>query len=205
MKFLFATGNPAKVRRYGERLLEKGIEIVTLQELGIEVDVDETGKDPVENAVIKAEAYHKISGLPTIAMDDGLYLDAVPEEWQPGTHVRRVGGKRLNDEEVLAHYVGLVNRYGTDGKLTGYFIKGVAVATECKTYRYGLKTPRCFCNQQSEMRDEGYPLASIQIVEPFQKFKSELTKEEEEIVMEEELKGILAFIEETVAKIEEKQ
>ena len=204
MKVLFATGNPAKVRHYGERLADQGIEIVTLKDLGIEIDVDESGKHPAENAVIKAEAYHMASGLPTIAMDDGLFLDNLPEELQPGTHVRRVDGKHLNDAEMIEHYIGLVDRFGCEGELRGYFLKGVAIATDEITYRHELKSPRCFSNQQSEKREEGYPLASIQIIEPFQKFKSELTVEEENIAMEEEFREIFSFIEETVKKIEGK-
>ena len=204
MRLLFATGNRAKVRHYGERLAERGIEIVTLSDLGIQCDVDESGKDPVENAVIKAEAYHKASGLPTIAMDDGLYLDAVPEKLQPGTHVRRVGERELTDAEMIEHYLDLVNRFGTNGFLQGYFLKGVAVSTEERTYSYGMKSYRCFCNRQSEKRETGYPLASIQMVEPFHKFKSELTKEEEAIAMEAEFRDIFTFVEETIRKIEEK-
>ena len=41
--------------------------------------------------------YYKISNLLTIALEDGLYLDNVPDEIHPGTHMRRVNGKRLND------------------------------------------------------------------------------------------------------------
>ena len=83
-------------------------------------------------------------------------------------------------------------------------MKGVAVATDKETYSYGLKSPRCFCNQQSQKREAGYPLASIQMIEPFHKFKSELTREEEAIAMEEEFKAIFAFIEEAIEKIGEK-
>ena len=205
MKFLFATSNRAKMRHYGERLADKGIEIVTPKDLGLSVDVDETGRNPVENAVIKAEAYHQASGLLTIAMDDGLFLENLPEDLQPGTHVRRVGGKRLTDEEMIEYYVGLVDQFGRDGKLAGYFLKGVTIVTDEKTYRYEVKSHRCFTRQQSTKREEGYPLASIQMVMPFYKFKSELTVEEETIVMEEELKEIFEFIGRTVDEIEESQ
>lgn len=74
MKYLLATTNKAKIRYYGTKLKERGIEIVTLEDINIECDVDETGKNPIENAIIKASAYHKLSGMPTIALDGGLFF-----------------------------------------------------------------------------------------------------------------------------------
>lgn len=74
MKYLLATTNKAKIWYYGTKLKERGIEIVTLEDINIECDVDETGKNPIENAIIKASAYHKLSGMPTIALDGGLFF-----------------------------------------------------------------------------------------------------------------------------------
>ena len=98
MKYLFATTNKAKIRRYGVGLIKKGLKIVTPNDLNIDIDIDENGNSPIENAIIKATEYNKISNLPTIAMDDGLFFYNVPDEIQPGTHVRRINGKRLNDQ-----------------------------------------------------------------------------------------------------------
>lgn len=202
MKFLLATTNKAKIRYYGTKLKEKGIDLITLKDLDIDIDVDETGKDPIENAVIKAKAYYDISHLPTIALDEGLFLDNVPDEIQPGTHVRRVNGKRLEDHEMIEHYIQLVNQYGTDGKLNGYFLKGVAIVDSEHTYTFDMKAPRTFTNQQSEVIDEGYPLASIQMITSLNKFKSELTEEEEKVTMDLEQKDIFEFILKTIGEIE---
>lgn len=202
MKYLFATKNKAKIKRYAEKLTEKGIEIITLDDLNIDVYIEENGKTPTENAIIKATAYNKISNIATIAMDDGLFLYNVPEEIQPGTHVRRVNGKRLNDEEMIKHYIDLVNKYGTNGELLGYFQKGIAIVNKDKLYTFEQKSDRKFVNKQSKIIDEGYPLASIQMVQPFGKFKSELTREEEMIAMNMEQKNILGFIIDTINKIE---
>lgn len=204
MKYLFATTNKAKVRRYGAKLIEKGIEIVTLNDLNIDIDVEESGKNPIENAIIKASTYNKMSNLVTIAMDDGLFLENVPDEFQPGTHVRRVNGRRLNDKEMIEHYISLVNKYGANGNLSGYFVKGVAIVNGNDVYKFEHKSDRKFTNRQSKIIDEGYPLASIQIVQPFGKFKSELTEEEETIAINEERNNILDFILDTINKIERK-
>lgn len=205
MKYLLATTNKAKIRYYGTKLKERGIEIVTLEDLNIDCHVDETGKDPIDNATIKASAYNKLSGMPTIALDEGLFLEGVPNNIQPGTHVRRVNGKRLNDIEMIEYYIDLVNKYGKNGTLKGYFLKGVAIVNQGNTYTFDYKANRCFTNKQSEVIDDGYPLASIQIISSLNKFKSELTEEEEKTTMDVEQKSIFDFILTTISAIEQDQ
>lgn len=205
MKYLLATTNKAKIRYYGTKLKERGIEIVTLEDINIECDVDETGKNPIENAIIKASAYHKLSGMPTIALDEGLFLDGVPDSIQPGTHVRRINGKRLTDIEMIEYYIDLVNKYGENGILKGYFLKGVAIVNQNDTYTFDYKANRCFTNKQSKIIDEGYPLASIQVISSLNKFKSELTEDEEKSTMDVEQKDIFKFILNTISTIEQDQ
>lgn len=202
MDYLFATTNKAKVRRYGEKLKENGIQLVTLNDLNLELDVDESGKNPIENAIIKATAYNKATNMTTIAIDDGLFLNNIPDEVQPGTHVRRVNGKRLNDEEMIDYYISLVNKYGINGELIGYFKKGVAIVTGDNTYTFEHKSGRKFTNKQSPKIDEGYPLASIQMIESLGKFKSELTPDEEKQLLHVEREEITQFIINTIKEIE---
>ncbi len=205
MKYLLATTNKAKIRYYGTKLREQGVEIVTLEDLNIKCNVDETGKNPIENAIIKASAYNQISGMPTIALDEGLFLKGVPDHIQPGTHVRRVNGKRLNDIEMIEYYIDLVNKYGENGILKGYFLKGVAIVSQGNTYTFECKANRCFTNKKSAVIDEGYPLASIQIISSLNKFKSELTLEEEKRTMDVEQKDIFDFLLNTISTIEQDQ
>lgn len=203
MKYLLATTNKAKIRYYGTKLKEKGLDIVTLNDLNIEIDVDETGKNPIENAVIKATEYNKLSNIPTIALDERLFLDGVPDEIQPGTHVRRVNGRRLDDNEMIDYYTSLVNQYGVNGKLRGYFLKGVAIVNGNDIFTFEYKANREFTNKKSEIIDDGYPLASIQIIESVGKFKSELTEEEEKNTMDVEQKDIFDFILNTITSMEQ--
>lgn len=205
MKYLLATTNKAKIRYYGTKLREQGVEIVTLEDLNIKCNVDETGKNPIENAIIKASAYNQISEMPTIALDEGLFLKGVPDHIQPGTHVRRVNGKRLNDIEMIEYYIDLVNKYGENGILKGYFLKGVAIVSQGNTYTFECKANRCFTNKKSAVIDEGYPLASIQIISSLNKFKSELTLEEEKRTMDVEQKDIFDFLLNTISTIEQDQ
>ena len=97
MKVLFATTNPAKVKKYNKDLLaEKGIELITIKDLDFKLPIDENGKNAIENAYIKAKTYYDKTQMPTIGMDNNLFIEELPEERQPGTHVRRINGKELN-------------------------------------------------------------------------------------------------------------
>lgn len=96
MKVLFATTNPAKIKRYLDKLKEKNIEVLTIKDLGINLKPEETGKNANENAYIKAKTYYDETKIPTIGIDNNLYIEGLPEEKQPGTHVRRVNRFNFN-------------------------------------------------------------------------------------------------------------
>lgn len=205
MKYLLATTNKAKIKRYGDNLKQNNIDFITLSDLNLNLNVDETGNNPTENAIIKAKAYNKATNIPTIAIDDALFLNNVPNHIQTGTNVRRVNGKRLNDKEMIEHYISLVNKYGKNGELTGYFKKAVAIINENDIFTFEYKTNRKFSNKQSSIINEGYPLSLIQIVEQFIKFKSELTEEEEEKILQTEQNEICNFIIRTINEAKSNQ
>jgi len=198
MKLLIATNNDAKIKSYGSKLQKLGFDFVTLKDLELNYDVEETGNTPLENAIIKATEYSKITSLPSIAIDDGLYFENVPDTLQPGVNVRRVDGKRLNDEEMITHYINMVNTYGDDGILKGYFLKGIAICDNKQTFCFESKAKRNFTNKQSDIINNGYPLDSIQIVPELNKFKSELTPEEKELTMAADQKEVFEFIANTL-------
>lgn len=116
MKLLYGTGNPAKLDAMKSRLENLGIELIGLNDLlaeGITVPkVPEDGDTPLENARQKATAYYEIFKTPVFSCDSGLYFDNVPDEVQPGVHVRNINGKCLSDEEMMEYYAGLVRQYG---------------------------------------------------------------------------------------------
>ncbi len=113
MKLIYGTGNPAKLESMRRRLAGLGLEIIGLADLKGEIPkVPEDGKTPLENARQKALAYYEAFGMPVFSCDSGLYFDNVPEEEQPGVHVRTVRGKYLSDEEMLEHYSSMARRYG---------------------------------------------------------------------------------------------
>lgn len=96
MRFVLATHNPGKLREMGEILKDFGIEVVSPRDLGITVDVEETGTTFVENALLKAKAICKEANLPAIADDSGLCVDAL--NGAPGVYSARYGGEGLDDK-----------------------------------------------------------------------------------------------------------
>ncbi len=112
MRLLFATTNPGKLEYMKRRLARLPIELDSLIGLdGLPVPKEE-GSDPLENARAKALCYYEHLRRPLFSCDSGLYLEGLPEELQPGVHVRRVNGYVLSDEEMTAYYAGLARRFG---------------------------------------------------------------------------------------------
>ena len=180
MQVLFATTNPAKVKKYRDLLKEKGIELVTIKDLDFKLDIDENGKDAIENAYIKAKTYYDKTKIPTIGMDNNLFIEELPEEKQPGTHVRRINGKELNDDEMITYYTNLVKE--NYGKLTAKWVYGMVICSDNGVNKFSWsKDHFYFVDKPCEKRNPGYPLDSITIVPEFNKYLAELTEEDKEV------------------------
>lgn len=186
-QILFATGNPSKAKRFSKGLYEKGIEVITPNDIDKEVKIEENGKNAIENALIKARAYSKTVNIPVFAMDDNLYLENVPQEKQPGMYVRRVNGKRLSDDEMIEHYLKLVKEYGINGKLTCKWVYGMAVINNGKesTYTWS-KEDFYMVDKPSNKINPGYPLNTISINKKLNKYFTDITDEDKEKIQEDE-------------------
>lgn len=180
-KIVFATGNPTKAKRFSKGLLNYDIKVISLKDLDIKLDVNEDGKTAIENALIKARACYKITKMPTIGMDDSLYLENVPEDLQPGLFVRRVNGKSLTDEEMIEHYINLVKNYGIDGKLNCKWVYGLALINEKgeeNTYTW-YKDNFYMVDTASDKINPGYPLNSISKYKNIDKYFTDTLNSEE--------------------------
>jgi len=93
---VLATGNQGKVKELASLLAEQDIEIKPQSEFNVS-DVAETGTTFVENAIIKARHAAKITGLPAIADDSGLEVDAL--NGAPGVYSARYAGENANDDD----------------------------------------------------------------------------------------------------------
>ena len=94
--YVLASSNPGKIAEMREILSVYGINMTTKQELGVDIDVAETGDTFAENAALKATAICKASGLPAIADDSGLAVDALGGA--PGLNTSSFGGEGLDSE-----------------------------------------------------------------------------------------------------------
>ena len=193
-KLLFATTNQSKINRFKEGLSKKGIELLSLDDLNLNIEVAENGKNAIENALIKARAYQNLVDIPILAMDDNLFLKNVFENSQPGTNVRRVDGKSLTDEEMIKHYTNLVKKYGTDGKITARWVYGIAIINKMQEYTYTWsKSDFYLVSKPTEKRNVGYPLNSISINKKLNKYFTDMT-EEDKLNLAEDESDIIDFI-----------
>jgi len=115
---------------------EYGLNLLSLNELDFSFpEVDETGANTLDNARLKAYAYYDIIKKPVFSIDSGLYLNDLPDKLQPGLMVRRINGKRLNDEEMVDYYSKLAVSQG--GKIAGRYRNGICfVLGDGKVFEY---------------------------------------------------------------------
>ena len=89
MKVVLASRNPHKLKEISKITEKFGIELVLQSDLGVDIDVEETGTTFEENSFLKAEAVMKATGLPALADDSGIAVDALNGE--PGIYSARYG------------------------------------------------------------------------------------------------------------------
>ena len=97
MKMVLASKNPKKLEEMAVILSQLGIEVVLESDVGVDVEVEETGTTFEENAALKAFAVMEAAGLPAIADDSGLCVDALGGG--PGVYSARYGGEGLTDAD----------------------------------------------------------------------------------------------------------
>ena len=97
-KVVLATGNAGKVRELASLLNDFGLDVMAQTELGVE-SAEETGLTFIENAIIKARHAAQVTGLPAIADDSGLAVDALGGA--PGIYSARFAGVDATDQQNL--------------------------------------------------------------------------------------------------------
>ena len=112
MKLVLASKNQKKLRELREILSAQGVEVVSEADVGVDVDVEETGTTFEENALLKARAVCEASGLPAVADDSGVCVDALGGA--PGVYSARYGGPGLDDvgryQLLLENMRGMLDR-----------------------------------------------------------------------------------------------
>ena len=95
MKLVLASKNAHKLVEMRDILSQLGVEVVLESDAGVDVEVEETGATFEENSLLKAKAVMQASGMPAIADDSGLCVDALGGA--PGVYSARYGGPELDD------------------------------------------------------------------------------------------------------------
>ncbi len=123
MKFVLASKNDHKLAEMRRILGDLGVEVVLESDVGVDIDVEETGETFEENSLLKAKAVMEATGLPAIADDSGLCVTAL--SGGPGVYSARYGGEGLSDADryrlVLEGLKGQIDRSA----------KFVSVVTAC--------------------------------------------------------------------------
>lgn len=168
---IYGTGNEAKLMVMRKRLEPLGISLIGLKELEKTSQVTlpnivEDGMTPLENARKKAYGYYEIFQKPVFSCDSGLYFEGLPDEEQPGVHVRTIGGKYLTDDEMLEHYTGLARKYGD---LKAFYRNAICLVMDQDHIYQSMddnlsSEPFLLTSRRKyEVRHKGFPLDSISI------------------------------------------
>ncbi len=125
-KLLIATRNRGKAKELASLLRGCPYQLTTLDEEGIDSEVEETGATLEENATLKAKTYMDISGLPCLADDSALEVDALGGE--PGIMSKRYGGLEKGTDAARIAFLLQKLQNVREGKRTARFVSVVAVA-----------------------------------------------------------------------------
>jgi len=204
---LYGTGNQAKLSAMQRRLSPLSLKIIGLKDIAQKFPqvptVEEDGATPLQNAEKKALAYYRAFRMPVFSCDSGLYFEGVPEEEQPGVHVRNVAGRTLTDAEMLEHYAGMAEKYG--GLKAVYRNAICLVIDEDHIHRAMEKSmesePFLITSRPHKdgIREKGFPLDCLSVHIGTGKYYYDLPGTElDQIALED---GFLAFFEQYMAEL----
>lgn len=181
-KILISTSNPGKlseIKKGLNALNKQKITLLTLNDVGVEEEPEETGRTFRANSLIKAKFYGEKTGLPTIGDDGGLIIPYLNNE--PGVKSRRWPGYKATDDELIDYCLRNLSGYRWPNR--------TAYLTVCLCF-YDPKTKKTFYEEEkvkgyiaekpSTKRIIGYPFRALFIVDKYNKYYDELTEKEHE-------------------------
>ncbi|MFG6176314.1 RdgB/HAM1 family non-canonical purine NTP pyrophosphatase [Halomonas sp. THAF12] len=115
---VLASGNVGKLREFGRLLEPLGFEVRPQADYAVS-DVEETGLTFVENALLKAREASRVSGLPALADDSGLAVDAL--QGRPGIYSARFAGEPKDDERNNAYLLEALSEVSADRRTARYW------------------------------------------------------------------------------------
>ncbi len=177
-KLLIGTTNPGKLREYKDFFSDLPLELVSLTDVGIDLDVEETGKTYQENAELKAKTYAEKSGLPAISDDGGLEIKALGGA--PGLKSHRWLGPHTTDEDLVEHMKKVASGLSDDNRGAEFKLY-ISFALPDGTVWSEIGSVSGIISKQPNLKLlQGYPYRSFFYLPTLEKHyhESELTKEE---------------------------
>ena len=175
MKFVLASHNRGKLKEMQEILSRLGVEVVLESDLGLALDVEETGTTFAENAALKAKAVMEASGLPAIGDDSGLCVDWL--QGAPGIYSARYGG--LDDDPSRCRLL-LSNMRGATDRAAHFH-----TAIVCAFPNGDVLTAEGDCHGAiafAPMGDGGFGYDPVFLVPSLRKTFAQLTAEEKNAI-----------------------
>ena len=127
MKVVLASKNPHKLVEISKITEKFGFELVLQSQLGVDIDVEETGTTFEENSLLKAEAVMKATGLPALADDSGIAVDALNGE--PGIYSARYGFDESLDDWGRLELLLKNTEHVPDGQRQAQFVCVISFIT----------------------------------------------------------------------------
>jgi XTP/dITP diphosphohydrolase len=178
MKILIATNNKHKVEEIREILKNDKFELLTLSDLKIDIEVEED-KDTLEgNALKKAEEMFKVTGIPTIADDTGLFVDALNGE--PGVYSSRYAGENATYDDNCVKLLEIMKDIPSNMR-GAYFMTVVCFYESENKYNFfdGICSGKIDTGKRGE---KGFGYDPLFIPEGFDKTYAEMTEQEKNSV-----------------------
>ena len=179
MKVVLASKNPHKLVEISKITEKFGFDLVLQSELGVDIDVEETGSTFEENSFQKAEAVMKVTGLPALADDSGIAVDALNGE--PGIYSARYGFDESLDDWGRLQLLLKNTEHVPDGQRQAQFVcvitfvtpEGQVIQARGEIYGELTREPR---------GENGFGYDPIFYYPPFGKTTAEISAEEKHAV-----------------------
>ena len=172
-EIFFATMNKDKIIKMKNRLKNLDIKIVTPYDNNLNLEIQENGKNVIENATLKAKAYFNKTKIPTIATDSALYVEKF--DIQPGLFVKRINGVTLEEDKLEEHYIQELNKVGGTSK--AYYITGIVLVQKNKISSIQIKEEDFIFTSRICEGERNYdPLSRLEYDEKIKKYFCQLNE-----------------------------
>lgn len=202
MKILLASNNAGKVKEFQEMFRPLGHEIVSLADMNIDIDVEETGTTYFENAYLKAKALFDLTKMPTLADDSGLSVLAL--NGRPGVYSARYAGNDANDADNNARLLKEMAQVPPGKRGAAFVCELVFIAGDLpSSIPYLHTTGQVVGEITNELRGtNGFGYNPLVYYPPFEKTFAEMSSEEKNQISHrsEALKRMVIKLEEIYEK-----